>query len=208
MKAQMKFQKILSLLTLIIGALCLIYGLCFFSGNLSDLMFYKSENWSSYLYDYAEMSDYFIMDGQLFVSIMVVLSIVYILSAGFLYVTDTNKRRKYYITNYISIGVTIAVTAATAIFCLIFMFVLLADFNAIEINFDDTSYGLGYMYNELKEQGAPIVGTGVYMFIIGMVVSLIALCNTVAWALALAWKVKLMKGEKALLEGVRAQEAV
>ena len=46
------------------------------------------------------------------------------------------------------------------------------------------------------------------MFIIGMVVSLIALCNTVAWSLALAWKVKLMKGEKALLEGVRAQEAV
>ena len=90
MKAQMKFQKILSLLTLIIGALCLIYGLCFFSGNLSDLMFYKSENWSSYLYDYAEMSDYFIMDGQLFVSVMVVLGIAYILSAGFLYVTDTN----------------------------------------------------------------------------------------------------------------------
>lgn len=206
MKAQMKFQKILSLITLIVGALCFLYALCFFSGNLSDLMYYKAENLSSRYASYAEMSDYFIEDGQLFVTLMVVMGIVYICAAALLYITDTNKRRKYYVTNYVASGVAITVAAVTAVICIAFMFILLIDFSNIEIDFEDTSRGLGYIYSRMKEQGAPIVKTDTYMFIIGFVVALIALANAVAWALNLVWKIKLMKGEKALLEGGLVKE--
>ena len=206
MKAQMKFQKILSLLTLIIGALCFVYALCFFSGNLSDLMFYKGKDWGVTYEEQCVMSDYFIDDGQLFVKILVVVGIVYVCAAAFLYLTDTNKRRNYYVTNYVAIGIAIGVAAVTAILCIAFMIVLLIDFSNIEINFEDTSYGLGYMYEDLQDQGAPIVTTDTYMFVIGFVVAIIALANAVAWALTLTWKIKLMKGEKALLEGGLVKE--
>jgi len=206
MKAQMKFQKILSLLTLIIGALTFVFALCYFSGNLSDLMYYHSKNLSSRYSEYLVDTDTFLDNGQFFVSALVIMSIVYICIAAVLYITDTNKRRNYYVTNYVAIGLTIAITATVAIFCLAFSVVLLILFENINIGTGtDTDY-ISLLYNKLKDQGAPAVGTSKLMFVLGLVVGMIVLANCIAWILNLVWKIKLMKGEKALLQGGLVKE--
>ena len=203
MKAQMKFQKILSLLTLIVGALCFVYALCFFSGNLSDLMYYKSENRGRKYIPYAETADTFINNGQTFVSIMIVLGIVFICIAAFLYITSTNSRRNYYVTNYVSVGLAIGIGCIVGILMIAFISLLFSQFMVVDMS-EET--GIGYIYNDYKDSGAPIVGTSPVMFILGYVVALISLANGLAWIYNLVWKVKLMKGEKALLEGSPAQE--
>lgn len=199
MKAQMKFQKILSLLTIIAGAIVFVYALCFFSGNLSDLMYYKSENLSARYAEYCEWSDTFIYSGQTFVTIFVALGIVYICAAAFLYVTSSNSRRNYYVTNYVSVGIVIAVTAVAALLGIIFISVLMSQFYAIGIDCADTGNDIGYLYSMMSVLGAPEVSNSPVMFILGYVVCLIALANAAAWALNLVLKIKLMKGEKALL---------
>ena len=56
MKTQIKFQKILSLVTLIIAAIAFVYVICFFSGNLSAMMDYRTLNYSVGYLDIVEVN--------------------------------------------------------------------------------------------------------------------------------------------------------
>jgi MFS family permease len=193
MKTQIKFQKILTLVSLIIAALTFVFALVFLSGNLSDLYGYFGKNWSGiYKYDGA---DEFLYAAQDFVSVLIILSIVYIVAVVTLYIASTNKRRNYYITNYISIGLTIAMATVVAIFGIIFMSVLVAKFYAIDWDY------LNDFIEKMRSKGRELndVSQSPYMFIIGYVVFLLALADALAWVYNLVWKIKLMKGEKELL---------
>ena len=96
-KRQMLFQKILCLLTLISGGLIFIYSL----GIMTDLYdsLYTALNPVKGKDLYYEMQDF----NKLFVK----LSIGFILVTALLFFTNTNMRRKYYIGNYVAIGLNV-----------------------------------------------------------------------------------------------------
>ncbi len=194
MKTQIKFQKILALVSLIIAALVFVYALIFNSGNLSDIMFYN--NWESMRYEYGG-SDSFCDPAQTFVSALVIMAIVYICIVAILFITASNKRRNYYITNYVAIGLNIAMSVIVAIFGIIFIAILMAKFYGLDWN------ALTSLIDALKatdgKQPYKDVSKSPAMFILGIVVFLLVLANAAAWTLNLIWKIKLMKGEKELL---------
>lgn len=102
MKAQMKFQKIVCLVCLIASAVAFAYGL----GICTDLQ--------SFLYYFANEGKKPMVEGaniyyeiQPFNQQFVNGSIVSILISVTLFITMTNSRRKYYISNYLSAGAVI-----------------------------------------------------------------------------------------------------
>ena len=109
-KAQMTFQKILCILTLIVGAITFVYALgvmtdvyeTFISvpGTLKSLDVINTDPSSD---KYGSIIVYQMQD---FNNTLVGLSLGYILIALTLFITCTNTRRKYYISNYVSIGAT------------------------------------------------------------------------------------------------------
>ena len=202
MKAQMKFQKALSLITLIVAAICFVFAICFFSGNLSDLLMYKNENLQSTRVSSYDGADDFLYFAQDFVTIFVVLAIVFIVCVAILYITDTNKRRNYYVTNYVAIGIIIAISAAVAFAGIISLSIALAEFYAIDWE------ELVQIRERANVTAAilPEVSQDTTAFIFGYIVSALSLATGVVWVLNLVWKIKLMKGEKALLEGGLVKE--
>lgn len=195
MKTQIKFQKKLTLISLIISALVFVYALIFFSGNLSGegLMFYIGRKWDGL--DFYQGADGFLLPAQSFVSALVVISIINILATVTLFITSCNKRRNYYVTNYVAVGLNIAMSVFVGFFTLIYVSVLMAKFYAIDWNelysFIESLANKDATYYNVSKSPA--------IFIIGYFVSLIVLANAVAWGLNLIWKIKLMKGEKELL---------
>lgn len=202
MKAQMKFQKALSHITLIVAAICFVFAICFFSGNLSDLLMYKNENLQSTRVSSYDGADDFLYFAQDFVTIFVVLAIVFIVCVAILYITDTNKRRNYYVTNYVAIGIIIAISAAVAFAGIISLSIALAEFYAIDWE------ELVQIRERANVTAAilPEVSQDTTAFIFGYIVSALSLATGVVWVLNLVWKIKLMKGEKALLEGGLVKE--
>ena len=166
MKAQIKFQKILTLITLIIAALTFVFAICFFSGNLADLLRYKRINLQKTTANKYDGADDFL-----------------------------------YLTNYVAIGLVIAITLVTAVFCVIYLSLALAEFQAI-----DWASWKKDAYDKVAALGYPSVSQETTMFVIGYVTSGIVLATGVVWVLNLVWKVKLMKGEKALLEAGLVRE--
>lgn len=176
-------------MTLIVAAIAFVYSLCFFSGNLSDLMWYKGVDQS----DMFNGADSFIYLAQGMINSMVYMCVVYFVVIAFIYITSTNSRRNYYITNYIMIGIVVAYALMIAIYGAIMLAMLMSSF-----------YGMDWAalteYYEVNEPiGAPSVSQSPVIFIIGMIVYVIVLINAVAWIYNLIWKIKLMKGEKQLL---------
>ena len=184
MKVQMRFQKILATCSLIVAAITIVSAIIFMSGNLADIMYYRDD----------DVVKDFCASAQSFVNTMFILTIVYLCMVVVFYFTDSNKRRNYYITNYVATGLAIAGALVVAFYGIIFTSVLLGNF-----------YGLDWEEFQIimdiaSGMGGPIVGKAPTMFIISYITSFLALVNAVAIGLNLLWKVKLMKGEKALLE--------
>lgn len=210
----MKFQKILVLCTLIVAALTFVYALSYMT-SLSDLYYYSStakgkealEGVDS-IYNFASTTN----------DVFLYLSIVFILLAAFMYITATNTRRNYYITNYISI-------ALVTVFALVFagvgfamVSVCVARFFALDLDkylelyntwsellsgqtvVSDTSPG------ELYSRVYPYHSDPTAFFVIGYVVYALVVVVAAANIFNLVWKIKLMKGEKALLSAGLVKE--
>lgn len=199
MKAQMKFQKILSLITLVLAAIVFVYAISFFTGNISAILNYSSR-YNGGVYKGA---DVFIDAGQAFVSALEVMVIVYLVIIAISYIMGNNSRRNYYITNYIASGLVIAMAAVVALYGLIMMIVLMnafynqVDWAQMQIIRDKYSWNPKFQTEVGKEPT---------MFIIGLIVFLLVLVNCLAWVYNLIWKIKLMKGEKELLANGLAKE--
>lgn len=200
MNKQIKFQKILAFISLVVAALTFVFAIIFLSGNLA----YNSGNGmggiltyhSKYEYGF-DSADKFIDTAQMFVGALVVIAIIYIIAAASLFITASHTRRNYYVTNYISIGLNIAMSLFIGLFILIFMFVLMGFFYG---TIDWAGLSEVIAREKLNGNDLPEVTKSPVMFIIGIVIALIVLANGVFWALNLIWKIKLMKGEKQLLE--------
>lgn len=201
MKSQMKFQKILCLLTLIIGALAFVYACSFMTGDLAAL--YKWQSSKSALAKPSQLGpDPIGADGVYAAAsstngTLVVLAIVLIVASVFLFITSSNKRRNYYITNYVAIIGCATVYTVLAIVCIALISSVLAQFEG------SIKWDVYWEYSQIKSSsGAARYGEysrNYVMFILGYIMYAVVILNAAALILNLIWKIKLMKGEKALL---------
>ncbi|MDE7086947.1 MAG: hypothetical protein K2O67_02020 [Clostridia bacterium] len=185
------------------AALSFVLGVLFTSGILEKVRFYATEALSvdpitnqpihdiigaDALYNYSQHMN----------NVFVIMAIILILAVVTLYITATNKRRNYYVTNYVSIGIVVAFSVAFAIFLMAMCGTCISLANQIDMaqwkTLSETSgYPSGYSENYAT-------------IILGFILAVIILLEAAAWVLNLLWKIKLMKGEKALLAGDFAKE--
>ncbi|MGN0805473.1 MAG: hypothetical protein ACI4MC_00420, partial [Candidatus Coproplasma sp.] len=126
-----------------------------------------------------------------------------------LFITATNKRRNYYITNYISLGIVIAYSLVFAIILIVICATAMGYANEIDYvkwkeyydayttdRYGNISYTNPRKYSESR-----------LTLILGIVLAIVLLVEVAAWILNLIWKIKLMQGEKALLaNGVEVKQ--
>lgn len=187
MKTQMRFQKTLCLLTLIMSAITIVYAFAFITGGMAtvgDIFDYRN--------DYFNAANVFNF-GQQVNDIILNLGIVFLCLVALMYIFACQKRRNYYITNYIAIGVSALYMVVFAVVGIILVVQTQVMFIS-EVDWE-TFYGGNISLDRFAHTGDSQV-----MFYIGYVVYFLVILNALALGYNLLWKIKLMKGEKALLE--------
>lgn len=206
MKTQMKFQKILALVSLITAALAVVLSLCFCSGVLNGIINYSSASAGRDKYGV----DNLYIFSQGINNALVIMAIVFLLATVLLYIMGCNKRRNYYTTNYVAIGVYAAVAFAFVIFMIIvcamcFVYMGEIDFAAWKAYEAEQEIGIG---GELVYSHTQYYSRNCATMVLGILLSVVIIAEIVVWILNLIWKIKLMKGEKALLaQGVAQSTA-
>ena len=197
MKTQMRFQKILALLTLIISAITIVYSFGFFTCDLATLS--KIVTTRSFLRDYTDAQQNAMINTYYTAlsinDLLMWLGIIFLLVVVFIYITASQKRRNYYKTNYIAVILAAAYAAVFAIIGIAVISSVLISLNA------SVTPEIWQAYKEYNDtNGLNNYSHTAVMFYIGYVVFAIVLVDALAWVYNLIWKIKLMKGEKALLE--------
>jgi hypothetical protein len=187
-KKQIKCQKILCIAAIIACALTFLYALGFMT-DLYDALYSTMRN----PYDLTETDVpgsilYYMM--QDFNKALLKYSIALILLACLLFLTQTHVRRKYYIGNYVSVGLYSVATVAYTVWAHAYIegykaaFLTQVDFTALEKHakmwktaYIDSTFWFDAHY-------------GVYAVL--LVVTVLLLLN-------LIWKVRLMKAEQRLI---------
>ena len=187
-KKQIKCQKILCIAAIITCALTFLYALGFMT-DLYDALYSTMRN----PYDLTETDVpgsilYYMM--QDFNKALLKYSIALILLACLLFLTQTHVRRKYYIGNYVSVGLYSVATVAYTVWAHAYIegykaaFLTQVDFTALEKHakmwktaYIDSTFWFDAHY-------------GVYAVL--LVVTVLLLLN-------LIWKIRLMKAEQRLI---------
>ena len=193
-KKQMKFQKLICLSTLVASALLFIYSL----GLVTDLYdaFYSTMRDPNKIYDmkFTKVEGAWIFyEIQPFNKALTTVSIVLLVCSLLPFITNTHSRRKYYLANYITVGISSVANVAAAIWCIINVakyrnqFLTTVDFVALK---------------EYAEKWNTLYTESTFWFDIGYVVCALLIVVTAFNIYNLVWKTKLMKEEKQLiLEG-------
>ena len=187
-KKQIKCQKILCIAAIIACALTFLYALGFMT-DLYDALYSTMRN----PYDLTETDVpgsilYYMM--QDFNKALLKYSIALILLACLLFLTQTHVRRKYYIGNYVSVGLYSVATVAYTVWAHAYIegykaaFLTQVDFTALE-------------KHAKMWKTAYIDST--FWFDAHYVVYAVLLVVTVLLLLNLIWKVRLMKAEQRLI---------
>lgn len=111
MKTQMRVQKILMLVSLVVAALVFVYALFFLTGGLGNVYRFIDKTDGDVIH-----CKNFVDTSQSFVSTLVVLGIVMIVLVAVMYLMACHTRRKYYVTNYVAIGAFVAFALVVAIY--------------------------------------------------------------------------------------------
>ncbi len=189
-KKQMLTQRIVCYVLLFAAVLVFIYSL----GLVTDLHY---NNFNLYAEDpkhpYFEGAEIY-NDIQPFNSQLTTLGITLILSVALLFVFGTQNRRKYYIGNYITIGIHAALSVFTAVFGIINVIKYKEAY--LKIDFEALKWWQQEL--ELPYDISP------FWFDIGPIVFGILLFATLLSILNLIFKVYVMRGEKRLLIGEEA----
>ena len=199
-KKQLKIQKIVCLLSLVVAVILFLYALGIMT-DLYDSLYSAlrirveedSEAANGYTITATERSVpgamvYFNM--QDFNKTFVSCSIVYIVLAALLYVTNTSTRRRYYISNYISIGLVAVASLAIPIYAHSQIEAYKAQF--LQIDFaalKEYSNTFGTLYTESTMWFDLHYFVFALMILVGA--ALVGVC---------AWKVVLMREESRLVE--------
>lgn len=209
MKTQMKFQKYMCLVMLIMGALALVYSFAYLSGGMAALGQTKTsisgsgEQFSSPFTAAAGKYDYKLFEEiQPFNNLLMYCGIAMLLTAVLLYVTACNKRRNYYVTNYVAIGVC----SVSNIVLSIVLMVMNASWRSkfLKVDFD-----AWYKYEQSMFGASTdkyIYSESTAWFDLGFALYTLMIIASVLLILNLVWKILLMRGEKQLLNGEKVVE--
>ena len=133
----MKFQKILALVTLILAALTFVYALAFMT-SLNPLRFYLAAN-NTDLNGVNKVPDEYaaaFVDpdavynlGLKNTGVLFTIGLIFILVSITLFITASQKRRNYYITNYVSVIATAVMAVVVAILGIVMVSGVMASYS-------------------------------------------------------------------------------
>ena len=184
-KKQMLFQRIICYALLFAAVLVFVYSLGIMT-DLYDALYLHSEDPENPAVQGAEVYIYM----QPFNRQLTAAGIALILSAVALFVTNTHKRRKYYIGNYVTVGINAVLTVVTSVWALINVAeykeaFLKVDFEALKAE--------SKIFKTLYTESTFWFDISVPVFAILLLVTALSIGN-------LVFKILLMRGEKKLLE--------
>ena len=203
-KKQMKAQKILCLLAVIVAVILFLYALGIMT-DLYDALYstlkitVTGNEETGYGLNVTERSvagAKVYTNMQAFDQWLVMASIVYILLAALLFVTNTNIRRRYYIGNYVSVGLYTVASLYIVIYAHPYIEAfkarwLAVDFAALK-EYSET-------YNSAYTESTLWFDLHYAVFALMILAAVLLVANTV-------WKVMLMKDEaKLVAEGKEAK---
>ena len=211
----MRFQKYICLAMLILGALALAYSFCYATGGLAELgqMIEPANNTSLFGHAADKYDATLFIDIQSFNDALMYCGIIMILLAVLLYITSCNKRRNYYISNYVATGVCAGGNIVISLILMILNGVWMGRFKNVDFAqwkaFNETNLQMWQeIYKDNPEQLtadllAPYshYSESTAWFAVGFVVYTLVIIASVLLILNLVWKIKLMQGEKKLLNG-------
>ena len=186
-KKQMTLQRITSYLLLVAAALVFVYSLGIMT-DLYDSLYYissikeTSKNYVEGSMIYHEMQPF---NRQLTAA-----GIVLILSALSLFVFKTHDRRKYYIANYITIGINALLNIAVSVWALINVFAYKAQFLTIDF---ELLFKVAKIYKRNATDSTFWFDISTVVFGILLFVTLLSLGN-------LVFKIIVMRAERKLIE--------
>jgi len=194
-KKQLVFQKYVCLLAVIAAAAAFVYSLGMIT-DIYDTLYSTMMNPNDLTQTFVPGSIIY-YDMQDFNKQFTNVSIVLILTACLLYLTNTQIRRKYYIGNYAAIGIysvaTLGVTVWSHLQIAAFktQFLTTVDFEALK--------AFAEMWNKPYSEST-------FMLDLHYAVAALAVLSVAALIGNMVWKIQLMKAENALIE--EGKEAV
>ncbi len=211
MKTQMRFQKYICLAMIIVGALATLFAFCYCTGSLAELgQTLNAKGKSLFKASDGKYDATLFIDIQSFNNMLMYFGIVMVLLAVSLYITSCNKRRNYYVTNFVATG---ACAGGNIILSLVAM-ILNGIWRGKFLNIDFAKWD-AYWANQIKNNtiynpdgsilvdGADVVAVhyseSTVMFDLAFVMYALVIVASVLLILNLVWKIRLMQGEKKLL---------
>ena len=187
-KKQLTVQKVLCLAAIIVSALVFLYALGIMT-DLYDSLYDTMRNPNDvYQTDVAGSIVYYNM--QEFNRVFLRDSIVLILLAVVLFITNTHVRRRYYIGNFVATGLF----AAGSVYVTIFAHYYIEIFKAQWLQVDFAAL------QEHAEMWGTLYTQSTFWFDLHYCVFALLLIVAVALVVNAVWKVKLMKAEEELIE--------
>lgn len=186
-KKQMTLQRITSYILLAAAVLVFVYSLGIMT-NLHDTLALVST--------YAESSRNYVKGATIFLEMqpfnreLTTAGIILILSAVALFVFRSNDRRRYYIANYITIGINAVANIAVSIWALINVFAYKAQY--LQIDFEKLKT-VAEKYDVLYNKSTFWFDASIAVFGFVFLATALSIAN-------LVFKVILMRAEKKLIE--------
>ena len=195
---------------IILGALALAYAFCYSSGAISELNFVLSNgNFTGYVAE-GKNDASLVDDIQGFNDILMYMGIAVILLGVLLYITACNKRRNYYISNYVATGVVAGGNIVISLVVMIMNAMWLGEFRNVDFDawrqFNAEGAAFDQAMGEEVEDVYKHFSDSELWFHLGFVIYSLIIVASILLILNLVWKIMLMRGEKKLLNGVNAVE--
>lgn len=187
-KKQMKIQKIVCFLVLAASVVVFLYSLGIMT-DLYDALYYTIPNKDNLDRSRVEGARIY-YDMQPFNQQFLHFSIILILCAVLLFLTNTNIRRRYYISNIIAVIINAAVNVYVAIWAHAQIIGFKEQF--LQINFEDLK--------KFAERQHTLYTESTFWFDIHIAVFAFAIIANVLLVANMIWKFQLMRQEKQLIE--------
>lgn len=198
---------------LIVGALATLFAFCYCTGALAELgQTLNAKGKSLFKASDGKYDATLFIDIQGFNNMLMYFGIVMILLAVSLYITSCNKRRNYYVTNFVATGACAGGNIVLSLVAMILNGIWRGKFLNIDFAkwyaYWETQIKNNTIYNpdgSILVDGADVIAVhyseSTVMFDLAFVMYALVIVASVLLILNLVWKIKLMQGEKKLLGG-------
>ncbi|MGN1423828.1 MAG: hypothetical protein ACI4XA_10660, partial [Oscillospiraceae bacterium] len=189
-KKQMTFQRVICFAVLVASALIFVYSL----GLMTDLQCIYS---TSVIRDVSDLDGSRVAGARIYYDIqefngqLTVVGIVLIIAAILLFITCTHSRRKYYIGNYIAVGISSVCNVAASFWVMSGVSTYRAQY--LQMDFEALKQWLE------RKNALDLYTDSTFWFDVGYVVCAILLVVTALLIVNLVLKIIVMKEEKRLI---------